>query len=770
MRCGAIARLLLLAGVVARAVAAHAAEELAVYRLPPLDVVDATPVHATGLDARGFPAAIRTLEGEQLDPLGAPGLPEALDRALGAAALVDAQGNPFQAAVQLRGFTASPVLGEPQGIAVYQDGIRWNEPFGDVVLWDLVPTFAIARAQVIPGSHPMFGWNALGGAISLRAKTGFDLAGVASEVSGGSFGRADAVAEAGGRRGTAAFYGGLRGFREDGWRDRSPSRLGQAYGSVAWRDATLDAALTATLAASELNGNGAAPLALLQRDRDAVFTVPDRTENRGAMVAATVGGGPSPALGWRVRAWVRHVRQERVNGDAADFEPCERAASGDVLCAETGTDEEEVLVDRGGRPVPASVGGDGILNRSDTVTLAAGTSAETTFAGSLWRRPARAVLGGSFDGGRVRFDAEGEVGALDASRTAVGSGLLLGGDEFTTRLTTTNLSGGLFALGSWEAAEALTLTAAARLNVAAVRLHDRAGSALDGDHTFVRADPSVGLAWRLGPDVDLHVRYAEASRLPTAAELACADPDRPCRFPNAFVADPPLDPVVARTVEVGLRGRYAARRGRLAWSIAGYGARNADDIVFVSSGSLAGSGYFRNAGTTQRLGVDLEAEGRVGPLEVRLGYGYVRATFEDALTILNPNHPAAAADGTIDVRPGDRLPNVPEHTAKLALDWHATERWSLGTAWRAASSRTLRGDESNQLRPLDGFVVGDLTTTYRFGPRLEATLQLANVTDARYETFGVIGDPREVLPGVDGVRFATPGAPRALWAGVRVRF
>ena len=41
----------------------------------------------------------------------------------------------------------------------------------------------------MPGSNPLFGLNALGGAVSVRTKTGFSHPGHAFTMSGGSFGR-----------------------------------------------------------------------------------------------------------------------------------------------------------------------------------------------------------------------------------------------------------------------------------------------------------------------------------------------------------------------------------------------------------------------------------------------------------------------------------------------------------------------------------------------------------------------------------------------------
>src|SRR5262245_33771509 len=83
------------------------------------------------------------------------------------------QGNEFATDLRYRGFAASPLQGTPQGLAVYMQGIRINEAFGDTVNWDLIPKVAIGRSDVWT-NNPAFGLNALGGAISFQMKDGFN--------------------------------------------------------------------------------------------------------------------------------------------------------------------------------------------------------------------------------------------------------------------------------------------------------------------------------------------------------------------------------------------------------------------------------------------------------------------------------------------------------------------------------------------------------------------------------------------------------------------
>ena len=111
--------------------------------------------------------------------------------------LTDQTGNPFQRTLDYRGFVASPVQGTPQGIAVYQNGVRINESWGDVVNWDFIPEKAIDRVTLVPSS-PIFGLNAIGGALSIQMKNGFTYQGVEAEAFGGSFGRVQGSVQAGG--------------------------------------------------------------------------------------------------------------------------------------------------------------------------------------------------------------------------------------------------------------------------------------------------------------------------------------------------------------------------------------------------------------------------------------------------------------------------------------------------------------------------------------------------------------------------------------------
>jgi len=273
--------------------------------------------------------------------------------------------------------------------------------------------------------------------------------------------------------------------------------------------------------------------------------------------------------------------------------------------------------------------------------------------------------------------------------------------------------------------------------------------------------------------LNLYVSDSEANHIPTAAELSCADPTQPCRFPLSFISDPNLGQVVARTVEVGARGHVSSGQDfNLGWVADIYRTRNQDDILFVSSGPFIGSGYFTNAGDTQRLGVEVALEGTWSKLDFHANYGFVRATFESNLTILSANNPGADANGNTYVQPGDRLPEVPMHTGKLgagySLPWHI----HVGLDAVGVSSRYLRGDEANLQSPLPGHAILNARASWQTTRSLSFFFEGQNILDHRYSSFGLYGDPTAngTFPNFSNPRFLPPGQPFGFRVGAQFRY
>jgi outer membrane receptor protein involved in Fe transport len=402
------------------------------------------------------------------------------------------------------------------------------------------------------------------------------------------------------------------------------------------------------------------------------------------------------------------------------------------------------------------------VNRTTTEQDGSGLGLQADFAGELGGRENRFTIGVTHDEADVEFGASSELGALDATRQAVAGGVFVG--EAFTGLETATSSTGIYFSNLFTFGERTALTVSGRYNRTHVVLEDLLEDDLDGDHTFQRFNPAVGLT--VGSDAfTFYAGYSEASRAPSPVELTCADEDDPCRLPNAFVADPPLTQVVAKTFEAGLRGEWSDGR----WHAGLFRTTNDDDILFVSAGALTNEGFFDNVGETRRDGFEANLVGTAGErLTWSLDYTYLDATFREDFSVMSPNHPAAV-DGEIEVESGDRLPLIPEQLLKAGIRFAFSDAFTLGADVVASSGAYFRGDEGNLLDELDGYSVVNVRAEYRFGQRASLFLAIDNLLDAEYETFGVFGEADDVLGDeFDEPFFVGPGAPRAAWIGVRL--
>ena len=723
-----------------------------------IDVVGLGPLDRAGESADRVPWTVHRVAPEALDLSAVSGVGALLEAELPGVSLAPAQGSALQSGVLYRGFGASPLLGANQGLSVYEDGVRVNEIFGDVVAWDLVPTFAAEQVDLLPGANPMFGLNTLGGALALDTGSGFDSERLDLTLEAGSFGRRAGEFGAGGTFGAGDEYGwfvGGRSFEEAGWRDFSPSSLRQALAKISHRGERERIDFAVGVADNDLIGNGVTPVELLEIDRAEVFTHPDRTWNELFFPRLRIGRTIGPELELEAQIYVRSNDVATYNADAFEGDDDD---DDDLGHDDDDRDDDDHEDDDDHDEF------DAVNNRSRTEQEGLGASIQI----SGLTESGRWLAGASWDGGRADFAFETELAWLTDTRTTIGSGMLLPGSEVGLHAETGHA--GLWALRHWTTAgDRLTWTLQARYNDSRIELNDQLGTALDGDHGFSRLVPSAGFVWEASSEgrssVLLFGNVSQSSRVPTPVELTCADPDDPCRLPNAFVADPPLDQVVTTSAELGLRGGGRAVR----WSAALFHSDSADDVIFVSSGAGTSAGYFTNVDATRRQGLELWARGSHGRLNWDASCTLLDATFQDRLMLSSPPHPLAG-DGEIEVEPGDFLPGVPRRQFRAGADVRLGDRALLGARLLGDSTRYLRGDEANLLEPVGSAWRGDLWSRIELTPSLDLDLEVSNVTDREYATFGALGEPDEVLgDGYEDPRFLSPAEPRAFRVSLRLR-
>lgn len=761
--------------------AAGLAQDDATETMDAIEVIGVTPTLGVGLPEEKIPYNVQSASSDDLNRSKSLDITDYMNRNFTGVIVNDAQNNPLQPDIQYRGFTASPLLGLPQGLAVYQNSVRINEVFGDTINWDLIPESSIANMNLIGGANPLYGLNTLGGAIALETKTGFSHPGHAVEVYGGSFDRFVTNMESGGNNGTLGYYVNLERFAEDGWRDASPSESYNLFTSLGYRQGTTTALdLNFNYANTNLIGNGAIPIELAAQDREAIFTSPDQTENEMFFIDLEGEHWIDDSTLLSGNVFYRNNDTGSFNGDGSEFEDCGGANAG-FLCEE---DETDPIEDQNGNFIATDGGNgerNGLNNRSSRDQENYGFSLQTTFLGDLFDRANQFIVGGGFNQGEVDFFSSTEVARLNAQRSTIGTGLFV--PEEGTFVDSRTRSWSLFVTDTLSVTEKLDLTLSARYNHTNVKLNDRGGTDsgglteaepdLNGDHDFDRVNPAVGLTYAIRPNLSTYASYSESSRAPTAVELACAEPDAPCSLPNGFLADPPLDQVVAKSFEGGFRGSFVnlGIMDALGWQIGAFHTTNKDDIIFQNTGGVSGNeGFFENVGDTERAGMELGLNGVVKRLNWFMNYSYVSATFEDSFEAGSANNPFADGDGLIQVESGDSIPGIPEHTFKVGGDYAVTSKFTLGADLLYKSGVYLRGDESNQLDKLDDYATVNVRGEYQFNNRISFFARVNNLFDEDYESFGLLGEPDEV-PGFDDFedpRFVGVGAPISGFVGIRV--
>jgi outer membrane receptor protein involved in Fe transport len=795
-----------------------------------VEVIGTTPLPGIGLPADRVPAPVQVANAIDLEGGRALDVSDALNRRLTSVHVNTIQGNPFQADVNYRGYTASPLLGTPQGLSIYMDGVRINQPFGDVVSWDLIPRAAIASATLIPGSNPIFGLNTLGGALSMRTKDGQTNPGTVVQASLGSYLRRAIELEHGASRpnGLHWFVTGHL-FGEDGWREQSPSDIRQVFGKLGRFRPTGEFSLTAAWANNSLNGNGLQERRLLDRDYSSIYTKPDITENQSTFLNLSARRTTSRGLTFSGNVYYRHVGTSTLNADINE-------RSLDQSVYQPGAAERAALAEAGYPNVPASglsaantpfpflrcLGNilirdepgekcNGLVNRGRTRQHNEGLSGQAT------HRDGRNQLtvGAAFDHSRLALVQSLELGYLNADRSVTGTGVFadgvnageVDGEPFDARVDLTGRvrTISLFLTDTLTVARVWHITASGRFNQTTVRNRDAiepggGPGSLDGDHTFSRFNPAVGATYNRSTAWNAYAGYTEGSRAATSIELGCADPATPCKLPNAMAGDPPLNQVVTKTVEAGVRGRVG---GRATWSVGAFHARNRDDILFVTS-EQTGFGHFRNFGETRRQGIDAAASLRAGHATLSIGYTLLDATFQSAEHVNGSGNStndlalegAPGLEGLIDISAGDRIPLVPRHLLKVFGDYDLSPKLSVGVNVVAQSGAFARGNENNRHQS-DGryylgagrspaYAVTTLNGRYVVRPRVEFFAEVSNLLNARYYTAAQLGATgitpdgtfiARPLPAVAGGEFPVvqstflaPGPPRQAMVGTRVRF
>jgi outer membrane receptor protein involved in Fe transport len=664
-------------------------------------VVGVAPLPGSELDRDKIPAPVQFVSAADVERAHAADLTEFMKRALGSVYVNDVQNNPLQPDINYRGYSASPLLGTPQGMSVYLDGMRLNQPFGDVVSWDLIPTRAISSMTLMPGSNPVFGLNTLGGALSLKTKDGFTDPGYSVALGYGSRSRRQAEMEAGGHNDSGLYwYGTANKLQDDGWRVDSPTDAGQAFASLGWRNERSNVALHSAWADTDLNGNGMQDLQFLPGDRGSVYTKPDNTKNKAWLVNLTGSHKAGDAVTLSGNAHYRRIRTRTFNGDINDDalgEDVFLGAAGNATSA--GVRDRNALAAAGYTGVPGGAetlatapfpswacissillnlapneNCDGLANRTRMAQHDSGLSGQAAWNTSLAGRANLLAVGAALLGSRAHFVQSSEFGYLSAEHgvvTVPASVLAAFPYPYTYAIAAgqarTVTAPGNFADGSQSSEgvfdSRVDLTGKARTYSAyvsdSIALTPLVQVTVSGrfDHTRIDSDDGITPGDEAGTLTAKHhfSRFNPAIGVtvqPIEGLSAYLGYSQGSRAPSAIelgCADPgnPCrlpnamagDPPLDQVVTNTLEAGVRGRAGGLGWNVGVFRAENRHDIMFVAE-DTSGFGYFRNFGRTRRQGVELGATGRIGPLTFGANYTRLDATYRSGEKLLGAGNSA----------------------------------------------------------------------------------------------------------------------------------
>lgn len=792
-------------------------------------VIEAAPLPGVDLPIGKVPPPVQTATADDIQRSQALDLSSFLTRRFNAVFANEIQNNPFQPDINYRGYTASPLLGTPQGLSVYLDGVRLNQPFGDVVSWDLIPRLAISTTTLMPGSNPLFGLNTLGGALAIQTKNGTTAPGTSVQAIYGSDERRSIEFEHGGRKASGLnWYVAGNLFEEDGWRDDSPSQVRQIFGNAGRQGKASEFLVSVAHTNNALNGNGLQEAGFLERDYASVYTKPDTTDNRSTLVNVTGRRSLNTGITVSGNVYYRDIRTDTFNGDINEesldqslYQPT--AAEQAALTAAGYTGFPTSGANAGNTPFPSwrciangllqdepAEKCNGLINRGGTSQHNGGAYGQLSMRRSFSGGDNQFTAGGGYDRSRAGFVQSTELGYLNPDRSVTGinafgdgeTGGEVDGEPFDTRVDLDGLTQtfSLYATNTVTFARNWNVTVSGRYNRTTVTNRDAiepggGPTSLDGDHVFSRFNPAAGVTFSPSPALNLYGGYSEGSRAATSIELGCANPDQPCKLPNAMAGDPPLDQVVTRTWEAGARGAYRV----VNWNAGLFRSDNHDDILFVLSGQ-SGFGYFTNFGETRRQGLELGAHTRLGGVTVGTGYTWLSATYESEEAVngeSNSSNDAAVdgepgLDGSIDIAPGNRIPLVPRHMFKAYANISLGSKLSVDVDMLAVSGSFARGNENNAHEPdgtyylgpgsVPGYATVNLGARYSVTRWMQLVAQVTNVFNRQYYTAGQLGPVgftdtgafiARPLPAINGefpVRqgtFYAPGAPVRMWVGTR---
>ena len=530
--------------------------------------------------------------------------------------------------VSSRGFGARSTFGI-RGIRIVVDDIPASMPDGQGQA-ATINLGSVKRIEVLRGPFSAIHGNASGGVIQAFTEDGPPGTTMSATLLGGSFGTSRGEIKLGGTLGGTGSAGAsatpgpfnyvvdISRFQTGGYREHSAATRYQASAKLTYR---FDQDATLTLVANELHqGNTQDPLGLTRAEAI--------SDPRQANATASL---------FNTRKSIDNTQ----GGMVYDYRFS--AANSVKLIGYAGTRQilQFLAVPLGAQIPVTSSGGVVDLDREF-----GGLGLRWTYRSS-GSQPLTLTAGIDYEGSRER-----RKGFENFSGPVLG---VRGDLRRNENNTVTSFS--QYVQAEWQFLPAWRISAGLRNTEVKFRSDDffvESGNPDDsGSIAYRNLNPVLGLLYEATPLLNLYVSTGRGFETPTFAELGYR-PD------GATGLNFALRPSRSNNIEAGLKWLAA---GSTRINLAFFETRVSGEILPVTNSG--GRATFQNAADTDRHGVELSADTRLGSnLSAYFSYTYLHATFRDSYSY-RPSPSAALAT----VASGNFLPGVPRNTAYGELAW-----------------------------------------------------------------------------------------------------
>jgi outer membrane receptor protein involved in Fe transport len=667
----------------------------------------------------GVPARISTVSGEALENWEPRMLPDALETQAGVTTYDDL-GSGYKITLNSRGFSASPALGTPQGVSVFLNGVRQNEPDASEVNFDLLPLDHISRVELLSGSASLLGPNSLGGAINLITQRGQGPPSGEIELTGGMYNTYEGEASVSGSTRNGWDYYASGGYNhEDGWRQLTGATTYNGFLSLGHTAEKRGFHFWAMGGRSRAELAGSLPEEIYDTNATVNFT-PGDYENIHEFQGAFTGYQKVGPSRFTLTLYGRTTNSDRFNSNQVPDPNARFFGNTRVLGATADW--------RWSRPVGE--------NATLSFRLGADVAKTWTYV---------------------------QIFNLENDGTLPPDQLVTAPATLTTDVQSLGDDAAGYGLVDIKVGR-VTLSGGARYDYVRIPFQDNVDRTNDTTSSFHRLNPRAGLSVDLGSGLSVYGSWGESFRAPNLIELTCADPTASCPLPNALGADPPLDPVIAKTVEAGAR----LVRSHFILDGSVYRTSVDNDIYFIASSIIGG--YFANIGSTRRQGIELSGQAFLaGGHTLYANYAYTLGTFEESQQIFSaradadPNSPLF---GENIVQPGDHLPSTPANTVRAGASFKLPRGVTAGLDVRYTGPQWLRGDEANETAPLPSYTIANARVGWQW-KQWSIIGIVGNVFNTKRAVFGTFN--QNATTG-DVERFLTPAQARQLKVVVRRGF